>query len=99
MLPVQKQLSNVGRTAIQSRRPLPSVAHRLYLCIGGGALLFLLFLCFLRPIKLYQTRMVRCIGSTRVLVPAHCRVSCHLHPCLACLAMRIAKAAVCHLQF
>ena len=31
---------------------------RLYLCVGGGALIFLLFLCFLKPVKLYQTRQV-----------------------------------------
>jgi len=27
--------------------------------VGGGALLLLLFLCFIKPIKLYQTRLVR----------------------------------------
>ncbi len=27
--------------------------------MGGGALLLLLFLCFIKPIKLYQTRLVR----------------------------------------
>ena len=36
-----------------------SAVCRLYLTVGGGALLLLLFLCFIKPIKLYQTRLVR----------------------------------------
>ena len=51
--------------------PTRQVLRRLYLTVGGGALLLLLFLCFLKPIKLYQTRLVRS-GTARRLRKASC---------------------------
>ena len=51
--------------------------RRLYLSVGGGAILFVVFLCFLRPVKLYQTRMVRCTGQQLAMLLAALPVGLH----------------------
>ena len=54
--------------------------RRLYLSVGGGAILFVVFLCFLRPVKLYQTRMVRCISCIRLRLQRLFALPVDLHP-------------------